>query len=254
MVLLLLYNSSMFNDKVYFEEINGKKIFCVLSESESNQKKIVIMSHGFRSSSIGPARTFVDFSRILNKNGIDTLRFDQPNCGNSEGDYIDSSFNEWINTTTFFATKYLNLGYKVVLLGQSMGATTTVIASSKSELKDKIPCIILWVPDPKSTFEGKQGQTDEEGGQLYNLNFWKEARDSDFFKCLDSYNGKIHLVYGENDMYVSPELRNKVINVIKAKNQSLMVLEGQDHSSWKYDLVQKVYKEGLDILKSSFEE
>lgn len=99
----------MFKDKVFFEKINNKNVFCVLSESDNNNKQIVIMSHGFRGSSIGPARTFVDFSRILNKEGISTLRFDQPNCGNSEGDFLDSSFNEWVNTTTYFAKKYLDL-------------------------------------------------------------------------------------------------------------------------------------------------
>jgi len=107
----------MFNDKIFFEKINNKNVFCVLSEAEENKKQIVIMSHGFRGSSIGPARTFVDFARILNDNGISTLRFDQPNSGNSEGDYFESSFNEWVDTTTYFAKKYLDLGYKVLLLG-----------------------------------------------------------------------------------------------------------------------------------------
>src|SRR3989344_3999356 len=100
-----MYNLIMFTDKVYFEEVNGKKIFCVLSESELNQKKIVIMSHGFRGSSTGPARTFVDFQRLLNKEGFSVLRFDQPNSGNSEGDYLETSYNEWVDTVVYFAKK-----------------------------------------------------------------------------------------------------------------------------------------------------
>src|SRR6266478_7728419 len=130
------------NSQVSFETINDKKIFQILTEPETSEKKIVIMSHGFRGSSIGPARTFVDFESLLIKNGFSTLRFDQPCGGNSEGNYIDSSFNEWIDTTAYFAKKYLDLGYKVALLGQSMGATTTMIVASKNELKDRIPCIL----------------------------------------------------------------------------------------------------------------
>jgi hypothetical protein len=42
----------MFNDKVFFEKVNNKNVFCVLSEPEENNKQIVIMSHGFRGSSI----------------------------------------------------------------------------------------------------------------------------------------------------------------------------------------------------------
>lgn len=156
----------MITRKVYFEKINNKKIFCVLSEPKEKQNKIVIMSHGFKSSSIGSARTFVDFAKILNQKGISSFRFDQPNSGNSEGNFLNSSFNEWVDTTTYFAKKYLDLGYKVCLMGQSMGATSTVIATSRLKLKNKIPCIILWVPDPKSTFSKDQNET-EEGGQKY---------------------------------------------------------------------------------------
>lgn len=121
----------MLNDKVYFEKVNGKQMFCDLSESENPQKKIVIMSHGFRGTSTGPARTFVDFQRILNREGFSVLRFDQPNSGNSEGDYLETSYNEWVNTIVYFATKYLDQGYKVALLGQSMGGAATVAATSK---------------------------------------------------------------------------------------------------------------------------
>lgn len=242
----------MFKDKVFFEKFNNKNVFCVLSEPDDNIKQIVIMSHGFRGSSIGPARTFVDFARVLNDNGISTLRFDQPNSGNSEGDYIESSFNEWVDTTTYFSKKYLDLGYKVSLLGQSMGATTTVIATSRPEIKDKIPNIILWVPDPKSTFEGDPQEIGEEGGQLYKNKFWQEAHDSNFFKCLNDYNGKIHLVYGENDKYISKELRDQVSDIVKSKNQAVRVLKNQDHSSWDFKLIQEVYKEELELVKSTF--
>ena len=210
------------------------------------------MSHGFRGSSIGPARAFVDFARILNNNGISTLRFDQPNSGNSEGDYLESSFKEWVDTTTYFAKKYLDLGYRVSLLGQSMGATTTVITTSRPEIKDKIPSIILWVPDPKSTFNDDPQEISEEGGQLYKNKFWQEARDSDFFKCLNDYNGKIHLVYGESDKYISQRLRNQVIDIVKSKDQTVSILKNQDHSPWEFKLIQEVYKEELELIKLSF--
>src|SRR6058998_3591078 len=92
---LRLYTSYM--KTVEFETIDGKKVFFILTEPALLQKKIVIMSHGFRGSSIGPARTFVDFEQRLLQEGFSVLRFDQPNSGNSEGEYINSSFNEWID-------------------------------------------------------------------------------------------------------------------------------------------------------------
>jgi len=245
----------MFNDKVYFEELNNKKIFCVLSEPNPTQKKIVIMSHGFRGSSIGPTRTFVDFTRILNQNGISTLRFDQPNSGNSEGDYLETSYSEWVDTIVYFAKKYLDQGFKVSLIGQSMGGAATVVATSRPELKGKIPCILLWVPGVnEGDFNGKLEEIFEEAGQKYKGKFWLEAREADFFKCLGEYVGKIHLVYGENDKFISQKLRDKVIKIVKEKGQQAEILKGQDHSPWEYDLTQKVYEEELEIVKSAFAE
>lgn len=245
----------MFNEKVYFEEVNGKKVFCDFSEPENSQKKLMIMSHGFRGSSTGPARTFVDFQRLLNREGFSVLRFDQPNSGSSEGDYLETSYIEWVDTIVYFAKKYLDQGFKVGLLGQSMGGAATVVATSRPELKDKIPVILLWVPGVNDgDFNGKPDEVFEEGGQKYKGKFWMEAREGNFFKCLDEYKGKIHLVYGEKDRFISQDLRNKVIDLVKSKGQKTEILEGQDHSPWEYDLCQEVYKEELKLLKSSFEE
>src|SRR5258708_1291278 len=105
--------------QMYFEKRAGKNIFCSLHQPHKSQNKIVIMSHGFRGTSTGPARTFVDFAQVLMAHGISVLRFDQPNSGNSEGEFLNSSFHEWVDTTAFHAEKYLAQGYQVALLGQS---------------------------------------------------------------------------------------------------------------------------------------
>ena len=237
-------------EKVWFEKINTKKVFCILTEPEQDNKKIVIMSHGFRGSSIGPARTFVDFSRLLVSQGFSVLRFDQPNGGNSEGDYLDSSFKEWVKTIEYIGGKFISLGYEIILLGQSMGATATMIATNQPGLKGKINKIILWVPDPETDFNGNPGETGEEGGQLYKNSFWQEAMEMDFFGCIDRYDGKIHLVYGENDKYVSKELREQTLEKVTKKGGITMILARQDHSSWEFKQVQKVYQDELAFIKA----
>jgi len=236
-------------EKVYFETINGKQIFTIFSEPQTSQKKIVIMSHGFRGSTVGPARQFVDFSRLLVKNEFSVLRFDQPNSGNSEGEYLDSSFNEWVNTTTYFAKQFLDKGYQIALIGQSMGATTSVIASAKKELQRKVSCLLLWVPDPKSTFDKSADEIFEEGGQKYKGMFWKEAKKANFFECLDRYKGGIHLVYGEKDRFIKNNLMKKVIDKVRQKGQAAIVLPNQDHSPWEFDVVQAVYQQQLKKLQ-----
>lgn len=206
------------------------------------------MSHGFRGNSVGPARTFVDFERLLLLEGFSVLRFDQPCSGNSEGNYLDSSFNEWVKTISYFADKYFDLGYQVVLMGQSMGATATMVTAGQKQFKNRVPCVILWVPDAKTDVQVDSEKTYEEAGQKYKGRFWAEARDANFFGALDSYPGGIHLVYGEHDKYVSQKLREQTIEKVRAKGQLHTVLPGQDHSPWDFDLAQQVYKEELAFL------
>lgn len=241
----------MVKNSVFFEIINNKKIFCYLSETDPSQKNIVIMNHGFKGTSVGPAREFVDFSRLLNKEGFSTLRFDQPNSGNSYGDYIDISFNEWINAIIYFAKKYLDRDHKVALLGQSMGATASVIATNNPNLKNKIPLLLLWVPDPKSDVNIIPNQVYEEEGQKYKGSFWKEAKDAGFFKCLDEYRGIIHLVYGEEDRFINQEIRNQIVKKVETKGGHVMILKGENHSPWKYNISQEVYTTELKLLKEA---
>lgn len=192
--------------KVYFEQVDQKKIF-VATDLVQKSKKMVIFSHGFHGNCLGPARQFVTFAKILNQAGFSTVRFDQPCCGNSQGDYLGVSFADWVQTTIYFAKEYLSKGYQVTLMGQSMGASTSVIAAADSQLRDKIANLLLWVPDPKSDLDVIAEEIYEEDGEKYRGEFWLEARDSDFFGSLKKFKNPIHLVYGEDDRYIDSDLR-----------------------------------------------
>lgn len=233
-------------DKIFIEKFNNKSVFCIFSEGNTVRKELVIMCHGFRSSSVGPARTFVDFSKILVAKGYSVLRFDQPNSGNSDGKYIDSSFNEWVDTIVYLTKNYLAQGYEIIFLGQSMGATAATIAASR--LPGQINCLLLWVPDPKSTFDKDPNQIYEEGGQKYRGTFWQEAKDLNFFDCLKKYKGKIHLVYGQTDKYVEKNSRKQVIEQVKVQGGEVMILPGQDHSGWDAGATEQVFKTGLELI------
>ncbi|HET9017219.1 MAG TPA: alpha/beta fold hydrolase [Thermomicrobiaceae bacterium] len=231
-----------------FITVGEKAVFCCLSVPETPSPNIVIMSHGFRGTNVGPARTFVNFERQLTRQGYTVLRFDQPNSGNSEGEFVDSSFREWVETTAYFARHYLDSGHRVVLLGQSMGATASVLASARPGLRGRIACLLLWVPDPKATFGGNADEVYVEGGQCYRGRFWQEAEAEDFFAALEAFAGPIHLVYGEQDRYVSPELRRQVIEVVQRKGQQALVLPEQDHSPWDPALCEEVYRSEISLL------
>lgn len=242
------------NDIVSFESINGKKILNLLSEpGVQKERKIVIMSHGFRGSSVGPARAFVDFSRILNNNGYSSLRFDQPSSGNSEGEFLYSSFNEWVQTTTYFGKMFLDKGYKVALLGQSMGATTSIYSSTNTDLLGKVPALILWTPGIAdiAKYQIESNRIYEEGGQKYYGKFWNEERTRNIFSSIEKYRGAVHLTFGEEDRYTEQHLREKLITLIKNKGGKVDILKGEDHGPWQYDTAQKLYTDELEFLEAN---
>jgi hypothetical protein len=244
----------MSSDSVSFETILGKNVFCFLQQADAPQKKMVIMSHGFEGTSTGDSRAFVNFARVLVAHGITVLRFDQPHCGNSDGDFLDVSFDEWVNTIVYLAKKYMAQGYRVALLGNSMGATASVVATASKELQDKIVCLLLWVPDPKTTFTDLSDPHTicEEAGERFRVRFWQEARQSGFFEALLRYTGGIHLVYGEQDHYVAKEVRHEVIEKVREKGQPVMILPGQDHNLWSYECFQQVFQHELKTLDECF--
>jgi pimeloyl-ACP methyl ester carboxylesterase len=246
--------------RVEFADVLGRRVFTILTEPDEPTDRLLIMSHGFRGESTGPAREFVDLERLLVADSIACLRFDQPCSGNSEGDFRDSSFLAWIDTIVELAGRHLDAGYRVALLGQSMGASATMIAASREPLLGRIPVIVLWVPDPKenlhqadrgyATLIGETAGYVDEGGQRVRSDFWREANQAGFFSALEAYRGRIHLVYGEDDIFVPPELRAKVIAWVEAKGQTVTVLPGKDHSSWDYDVAQEVYGLERDFLRT----
>ena len=233
---------------VSLRPVGDTQVFTSFAEPEQPTRDLVIMAHGFRGSSIGPARTFVDFENLLLADGFAVFRFDQPGSGHSEGDFFSSSFDSWVDTIAGFAGEYLDAGYRVSLLGQSMGATASVVAAARDELSSRLNALLLWVPDPKSDDRDFAEDSAEEGGQRYPTSFWMEARDSDFFACLREFRGPVHLIYGEDDEYVSPALRSRVIEAVERSGNPALVLPGQGHSSWAHESAQHVFADQRRFL------
>src|SRR4051794_432200 len=134
----------------YFEErpemvtINDRRIATVFHTAR--QKRIVLFCHGFRGSKIGPNRFFVPLARRLAEAGVCSLRFDQYGSGDSEGEFLKTSFEDWVTTTKTLAERYVDEGYQVGLLGQSMGGSAVIVAAAT--LGRRVSSVVAWVPDP----------------------------------------------------------------------------------------------------------
>jgi len=229
------------------ELINSHKIFQVFHDSGS--KKIVIFCHGFRGTNVGPSMSFVNIARRLADEGISSLRFDQFCSGNSEGDFVDSSFIDWVKTTGSLVEKYRELGYEVGLFGQSMGGSTIIdVASSYPGAK----VAVAWVPDP-NVDEGdrRQDEVIEEGGQLIRGTYWLEARDEKIAEKLSHVHAPMYIVQCSDDEYVSTPNHQAITDNAQASH-TVVMMDGYTHSSWTNQEFNEVIEKSVEFLVEQF--
>ena len=235
-------------DHVFFQNIRNKRIFCHLSEPLESTEKLVIMCHGFKGDSTGPARGFVSFSRLLAQHGYSVLRFDQPNCGNSDGPFLDVSFNEWVDTIVALVDKYTEEGYRISLLGESMGASAAIVATSKDRIHGRVSALLLWSPDPVRSFNGDPATVYEERGRKYHGRFWQEAKEADVTGSLQTFEGGIHLVHGKHDDVVGRDMHD-LVEVAREMGGTILTLDGEGHSNWHEDTALMVFAQETEKLE-----
>lgn len=225
---------------------NGHDIATAFHDARSN--KIVIFCHGYRGTSVGPSRFFVRTANILLESGISSLRFDQYGSGNSEGDFYDSSFVDWVDTVKAIAADYLAEGYKVALFGQSMGGAAVI--SAGSEMPD-ISSIVAWVPDPNvETFVYPDSGYIEEGGQRVKANYWQEAHDKNVAERLARVNAPTYIVQCTADEYVDEQNRKAIIKNAQT-GHVIDNFEGYVHSRWTYDQAEEIIKKSVGFIVES---
>jgi len=228
-------------------EVQGHQLAAVFHDAGT--KQIVICCHGFRDSKTGPNRFFVRLARQLVAHGICALRFDQYGSGDAEGDFYDSSFNDWVATTQEIAARYRDDGYAVALLGQSMGGATVLVAAAA--LGSALVSVVAWVPDPSINTFTPQGDYTEEGGQRVHTRYWREAHDAAIVRKFAAIVAPTLVFFATNDAYVSPENQQTLIAARQA-HQHITLLPDHSHSAWTYDQAEAVIRETREFFVAHF--
>lgn len=234
-------------ERVGFEGIGGKRIFYALAEPKGADT-IVIFCHGFSANHINSGRSFVSFARILQKHHVSTLRFDMPNAGDSEGEFINVSFKRWVAATEHFVHSAIKHYKKIVLLGSSIGANVAVSVAADPELHYHISGLILWMPDPVLEFKLDPDKTYEQGGLEFKGKFWQEAYQADFLDALHNYTGPVQVVYGSEDQVVDAHSRKAVADSMKLRHQPVLTLHGEGHGKWSAAAQGKAFAAGVEFI------
>ncbi len=226
---------------------NGHRLATVFHDAGG--RDLVVFCHGFRGVKSGPNRLFVTTARALAERGISSLRFDQYGCGDSEGDFADASFADWIATTRAIAQHYQRAGHRIALFGQSMGGAAVICAAS--ELPD-LAAIVAWSPGAKNApFVASPAGYAEEGGQRVSDAYWREAHEAGIAARFGRLTVPVYVAFGTADEMVEEDERNALIGQAQP-NHLIDVFEGYVHSAWTYDQAADIVARSCHFLLDAF--
>ncbi len=218
---------------------------------DANSKKIVIFCHGYRSTSVGPNRFFYKVAKKLEEAGISSLRFDQYGSGNSEGDFYNSSFADWVTTATAIAGDYIAKGYDVALFGQSMGGSTVIVAGS---MIPEIKAVVAWVPDASiDEFSYPNADYVEESGQRVQARYWVEAHEANISQKITQLKSPAYIVQCTSDEYVDKKNRD-ALTANAQHNHIVELFDNYSHSSWSYDQAEEIINKSVRFIVNTFEQ
>lgn len=239
-----MYTTRM--ETIEMRTYNGHRLACSVIDAG---KAIVIFCHGYRGSALGPQRYFVDVARQLAKEGISSIRFDQYGSGNSAGDFLESSFDDWMQSTRAIAEDYLAKGYRVALMGQSMGGAAAIgVAADMPALT----ALVAWVPDPNiEPFTPPESGILEEAGQRVRTRYWREAHNAKIADRLPKITIPTYIVQCSDDEYVSDENHQVIVDNARG-NHFVEMFPGYKHSAWTYDQAQIIIGRTTRFLADQF--
>jgi hypothetical protein len=235
------------NEHLSMRDVDGRRI--AVAWHEAGSRDLVVFCHGFRGHKGGPNSFFVGAARQLAAHGVCSLRFDQPGSGDSEGSFEDSSFDEWLATTAAIVREHQAAGYRVALFGQSMGgAAVLAVAAEVTGLVAEV----AWVPDPNvDPFEPSPTGFCEEGGQIVQDRFWREAHEARIAERLPNVAAPAYLVFGTADEFVSEE--NRLALTERARpHHRIDVFEGYAHSAWTHVQATEIIDRSCRFLVEAF--
>jgi alpha/beta superfamily hydrolase len=189
----------------------------------------VISAHGMLSTKDSPKYTVLGANLV--ENGIGFVRFDFTGCGESSGDFADSTLTQRIEDLTKIIDWTVSLetcNGKIGLFGSSLGGTVALVASS---LREVDALVLLATPVKQKTAPPAPELQEVRNRYPHFFDDFRANLESFPFK-------KIHhafIIHGNQDQVVSPENAHFIYERI-AHPKKIWIVKGADHQFLDEDL------------------
>lgn len=181
---------------------------------------VCIIFHGFTGCNTGTKFSYVQLSRMLEMQGIATIRMDFLGSGESDLSFKDMTFDDELSCARLILEEVLKLPatQKVYLLGHSMGG---VIASELAKLyPEKIAKMCLWapafnLPDSIDYLKGHvplASYYDHNGFEISH-HFVEDMISRDFYRNLGTYQNQLMIIHGTKDTTVPFDISKKYLTL-----------------------------------------
>lgn len=228
-----------------------------MPDNASGKVPAAIIFHGFTGNKMEPHFIFVKLSRMLEKKGIASVRFDFGGSGESDGDFIDMTLSGEIRDAHNILDYVKKLDGvdpdRIGIVGLSMGgAVASVLAG---ERKDEIKTLCLWAP-AGTMGELIKKQIDELGHEMFNkirragymerggfrvgIGFYEDVVKLDIFGKAKEFDKDVLIIHGEKDQTVPVVVSEKYLEYY-GDRATLKIIKDADHtfnnSAWEKEAI-----------------
>lgn len=230
----------MKEQKISIQNSHNEKLVGLMTAPSDKKERhpSIILAHGFGVTK-EESGMFDNIANNLAKAGFMVFRFDFSGCGESEGDYSETSLSKLRDDLSCILDYVKSRpdvdDLKVGILGQSFG-TATIIA-----LKPKVQCLIMTssVSHPQDTLKrsfadgfNPDGVSEKlkSSGKIIKIKsqFWADLNNYELLKFIKKINIPILFIHGSNDDKCPiSEMEAYFKNANKPKKK--VILKGADH-------------------------
>ena len=211
--------------------------------------------HGFTGQKTGTKFSYVQLSRMLESKGIASFRFDFLGSGESDGNFVDMTFQDELSCARVILEECLKMENctEIYVLGHSMGGA---IASELAKIyPDVIKKMVLWapafnLPDALHYLTGQveRAKTYDHGGYEISDDFVEDILKRDFYQELDTYQNDLLVIHGTKDTTVPYEISNTYMKLFH-KGTKFVSIEDGNHNFDKLSDIKQVLKLTLEFFE-----